>query len=169
MAQSVVQGDLLVRGSLVSDTLVPSAGCVADSHVAADAEIQATKLEHQHAIRHTLSGTVAAATVPIHVARAAGEVVSVEVVPLTAPTGGDKAFTVDLKAGNQSTALATLLASALSISNTTADRQVRSATLGGDPTYADGDTLALVIATSGSTGTQASDVVILVTLREAAD
>lgn len=166
MAQSRIAGDLVVSGSIVAGGTVHLAdGQVADDQVAAGAEIAATKLEHQHALSATISGTVAAATIPIHLCRAAVEIVDVQVVALTAPTGGDKAFTVDVKKGNQSTALASVLSAVITVNSTVADREVKTGTVTTTAAAAD-DVLVVVVATSGSTGTQASNVVVVVTIRE---
>src|SRR5512146_2002606 len=96
---SVPQGDLIVYGTLSASTLDVPAGTLVDADVASNAAIGAAKIIHQFPIEyHQNSGAdVAAATALLHVAKAAGTIVAVKVGPDTAPTGGDKAFTVDVK------------------------------------------------------------------------
>lgn len=106
---------------------------------------------------------VASVTVPIHVAKHAGTIVSIEVSCITAPTGSDS-FTVDLKKGNQSTAFATVLSGTISYSATQADREVEAGTLV-TLTYDAGDTLQLVI-TATTTTTQGAGVCVTVVLDE---
>jgi len=51
-----VEEDAFFAGSLGARTLVPSAGCVSDSHVADGAGIGVEKLEHQHRIYYAQNG-----------------------------------------------------------------------------------------------------------------
>lgn len=168
MATSRIEGDVHVAGTFSCQTLVPPAGAISDSHVAAGAAISSTKLEHRRAVQYWQAGgsDIVAASVPIHtVFGATATLVAVEVVAVTAPTGGDKAFSVDLKKGSQASAFASVLTGAIAVNNTHADRQVVAGTLA-STALADGDTLQVVVAVSGSTGSQGQGLLVTVTYDE---
>ena len=129
--------------------------------------VPASKVIHQFAVHYAQAGgsDVVVATFPIHTCYKDGTLVAVEVTPLVAPTGGDKAFTVDVQKGNQAGAFATVLSSVVTINNTKADRQVVAGSLS-TTALADGDTLEVVIAVSGTTGSQGQGALITVTIQE---
>lgn len=129
--------------------------------------VPASKVIHQYAVHYAQAGgsAVVAATFPVHTSYKDGTLVAVEVTPLVAPTGGDKAFTVDVKKGNQAGAFATVLSSVVTLDNTKADRQVLAANLT-TTALADGDTLEVIIAVSGTTGTQGLGVLVTLTIQE---
>lgn len=156
-------------GTLGAKNITYPAGQIDNAAVKALAAIDATKLVHQFPLRFGQNGgaDVVAATIPLHTFRGAAEIVAVEVVPLVAPTGGDKKFTVDIKKGNESTAFATILSAPIEVSVAAgiADREVAP----GTPvttTAADGDTLEAVVAVSGSTGSQGQGFAGTVWVRE---
>jgi hypothetical protein len=132
-----------------------------------DEAITRKKSIHQFPLVYAQStaAVIASATVPIHIAYDDGTVIGVEVVALTAPTGGDKAFTVDVKKGNQATPAATILNSVITVNSTKADREVVVGSLA-TTAYADGDFLEVVVTASGSTGTQGTGLVVVVTVAE---
>lgn len=169
MAQSIVDGDLYVRGNLISNTQTLPAGTVTDTMVNANADIAATKLEHQFSADYwQVDGTdVAAATAPIHtVYGAAGTIVAFQAVCVDAPEGGDKKFTVDLKkASTSSTTLATVLTAAIDYTAGTSDYTIKSATIS-TATLVAGETLHVVVTPSGSTGNQGQGLVVTTVLRE---
>lgn len=101
----------------------------------------------------------------VHVARKNGTLVDFEVVPIVAPTGGNKAYTVDLQKGNQAGAFATVLSAPVTVDNSKANRQVLTATLS-STSYSDGDTLRIHFATSGTTGSQGQGVIATLRVRE---
>lgn len=154
-------------GNLAAKSMTIPAGAVGDEQIEASAMVAATKLVHQHAARYVQAGgsDVVAVTVPLHTFRGAGEIVAVEVVPLVAPNGGDKAFTVDVLKGNQATPFATVLTAPISVADAQGDREVVSGTLA-TTEAADGDTLEAVVAVSGTTGTQGQGFVLTVWVRE---
>ncbi len=144
---------------------------ITNAKVSAGAAIAAEKLVHQHAIHYQQNdgAAVAAAIVPIHVARSAATIVAVEVSCLDAPSGGDKTFTVDLQKANAGTPTpASVLTGAITYPNGTADCTIRPGTIA-SAAIADGDTLVVVVAVSGTTGVQGQGLQVTVTLREAAD
>lgn len=141
-----------IDGTLVVGKIVANQTEFADNAVPADSVV------HRYVVGHSVvAGTavLAVANLPIHHFIRAGKVRSVSVVPYTAPTGGDLAYTVDVKLGNQATPAATILTGVITISSADADRQVNSGTLTSSPTtVAAGDFLSITVALTGSTGTQ---------------
>lgn len=129
--------------------------------------VPASKVIHQYAVQYGQAGgtAVVAVTMGLHSSYKDGTIVAVQVTPLVAPTGGDKAFTVDVKKGNQAGAFASVLSAVVTVDNTKADRQVLSGSLSSTSLSA-GDTLEVVIATSGTTGTQGQGVLVTVTIQE---
>lgn len=118
---------------------------------------------------NVVSGTavLALANMPIHYFRNAGKVLAITVVPYTAPTGGDLAYTVDLKKGNQATPVASILTGVITINSSDADRQANAGTLSSSPTTcAAGDFLSITVALTGSTGTQGQGYTITVDIEE---
>lgn len=155
------------NGPVSFRTVTLPAASVSDSNVATNAGIDATKVIHQHAIRYVQNAgaDVTSATSPVHVFRGAADIVAVEVVPLTAPTGGDKAFTVDVKLGNAGDAFASILSGVVTVNSSSAARTIQAGSLS-TTTAEDGDTLEVVIAASGSTGSQGQGVIVVVWVRE---
>jgi hypothetical protein len=163
-----LDGDVTIRGSLiVTGQMGIPAGSVGNNQVSVGANLDDAKIMQRHVLRHSQkAGTaVVAESHILHIARAAGTIQSIEVVPDTPPAGGDLAFTVDLQKGNQSTAFASVLTGVITINSGVAARQVVAGAIVDDD-YADNDSLRLVIAVTGSTGTQGQGFVVVVTLRE---
>ena len=169
MAQTVFPDDLRVNGTFSAQTVNLPNSTVQNQHVIASAGIEATKLEHQHALKYAQAdgADVVSESVAIHHFRATAEIVSVEVVPITAPTGGDKEFTVDVQKGSAGSAFASILTGVVTVDSTSADRTGQAGTISGT-TAADGDTLRVVVTASGSTGSQGQGVLVVVTVREGA-
>lgn len=159
--------DVRINGNLSARTFSPPAGCITNASVVASAGIDASKVIHRHAIRYAqASGSdVASATQLVHTFRNTATIVAVEVVTSTAPTGGDKAFTVDVQLGNSSTAFATILSSPVTVNSSTSSRAVTLGTLS-TSAAADNDTLQVVIAASGTTGSQGQGVLVSVWVSE---
>lgn len=133
----------------------------------ANAAVPARSGVHRFVVHHNEpSGSdVADKTIPIHHFAYAGKVVAVNVVPYTAPTGGDKAYTVDIQKGNQGSAPSTILSSVVTINSSDANRQVNAATLSSSPTScAAGDILVAIIDATGSTGSQGQGYTISVVI-----
>jgi hypothetical protein len=150
LTQSVHQGDLYINGSLSSKTFTAPDASVTNAMIAASAGIAATKVVHQIPVRYSsaVGSAATSATQVIHIARTAGTINSIEVVAETAPTSTDT-VTVDLKAGNSSTAYASVLSSVVTLDNTTSDREVVAGTIS-TADYSDGDSLELVVTVTGS-------------------
>ena len=159
--------DVRINGELSCRDINLPDSCVGDDNIEAGANIDATKVIHQHGLHYDQkAGTdVAAETRIIHTFRNAATIVAVEVVPHTAPTGGDKAFTVDLQKGNASTAFATMLSSPVTVNSSSAARTIQTGALASSAA-ADGDSLQIVVAVSGSTGSQGQGFSVTVWVRE---
>lgn len=159
--------DVRVNGNFSARSFSAPSGSIGNAAIAASAGIDASKVIHRHAIRYAQpSGSdVASATQLVHTFRNTATIVAVEVVTQTAPTGGDKEFTVDVKLGNQSTAFATILSAPIEVDSTVASREVKVGSLS-TSAAADGDTLQVVIAVSGSTGSQGQGVLVSVWVSE---
>lgn len=160
MATSRIEGDVFVNGNLSCTTFTPPDASVGNAAVAAGANIAASKLEHRHSPAHAqASGSdVATKSEVIHIVRGAtGTLVAFEVAIDTAPTGGDKQFTVDLQVSTGGGAFATVLSSVVTVNQTDADRTISNATLA-STALVDGDALKVVVTASGSTGSQGQGV-----------
>lgn len=159
--------DVRVNGNLAATSISYPVGGITNAAISSSAAIAATKLVHQHALRYAQNGgtDVVAATVPIHIARDAAEIVAVTVSPLVAPAGGDKAVSVDVQLGNAATAFASILSAPISIDSADANRAVVSGDLATFAAVAE-DILQVVIAVSGTTGTQAQGLIVTVWIRE---
>lgn len=145
------------------------AGAIENADVAAGAAIAATKLQHQFPLHLSVAGTVAAVTNIVHVARGAGTLVSVEAAVNAVPTGTgvDKKTTIDFQKSTGGAAFASMLSAAFDIESTDTDRVAVAGTVAAGNTYADGDLLRIVVTVSGSTGTQAADLVVTAFVYEA--
>lgn len=153
------------------DTVSLPANTIGNTEVTtvANDRIDAEKLEHRVDLNHYQAdgSDVVSETIPLRVCRAAGELISIEVRPITAPTGGDKQYTVDIqKAADGSASYATMLSAAIVVDNSSVDETLQAGTLVGTPTTADGDCLQLVITASGSTGSQGQGFIVTAVYQE---
>lgn len=150
-----------------NEALVVNGSVSATSLNVPDKSIGADKVVHHFALQYfqAAGADIVTATIPLHTMLRDGELVAVEVVATTAPAGGDKKFTVDLHKGSQAAAFATMLSAVVTYDNTKANRQVVAAALA-STLLADGDTLQVIVTTSGATGTQGQGLVVTVTIRE---
>lgn len=104
---------------------------------------------------------VATDTQLMRICRGAGELLAVKVRPMTAPTGGDKQFTVDVKkAAEASGTFASMLNAVVTVDNTAVDDTVIDATLAATPTTAAEDVIEVVVTASGSTGSQGQGLIV---------
>lgn len=153
-----------VDGTFVCGKIVATQAELGDNAVAGRSVVHRFSVGHQ-----VVGGTavLALTNMPIHYFRNAGKVLAITVMPFTAPTGGDLAYTVDLKKGNQASAVSSILTGVITISSSDADRQANAGTLSSSPTTcAAGDFLSLTVALTGSTGTQGQGYVITVDVEE---
>lgn len=166
---TVVPTDLQVLGKayLTGGVDLP-ADSVGDTQVSGG--LGALKLEHQHQPFHVQDdgSDVVTETKVLAFMMAAGTMVSMEVRPETAPTGGDKQYTVDLqKAANGSTSYATVLSAVVTVDSSSVDGTLQAGTIS-TTALAKGDSLRVVITASGSTGSQGQGVTVMVKYRESA-
>ena len=148
------------------------AATVGDTQVASGANVSAAKLQHQHELHYSIpiATLVAAETRILHIARGVGVVVAVEATIAVTPVGGTEGGTIDLQKSTAGGAPATVLTAPIAYITGTTVRTVLPGSLGSTPdiTLADGDLLFLVIAISGTGGTQAKGLAVTVTIREVA-
>lgn len=141
------------------------AGSIADDEVAVGAKVSADKIVHRHLLNYSQKdGTdVVSEAVVLHVAKFAGRLRSVEVRPTTAPSGGDKQYTVDVqKAADGSGTWTSLLNSIVTVDSSAASNTKIAATLVADPSVAAGEALRIVVTTSGTTGTQGQGLCVAI-------
>ena len=164
--------NVLINGTLtVSGALSLTTG-ITNSDVGATAAIAATKLQHQHHISyHQVDGSaVVAAIAPVYTCRGAtATVVGFEVACIDAPSGGDLKFTVDLYKFDADTPTpATILTGVVDYVNATPDGTVLAGTID-TAALVVGDSVAVIVAVAGSTGTQGQGMVATITVREDAE
>jgi hypothetical protein len=138
----------------VSIIYIPG-GNITNAEVSDTAAIAASKLVHHFIARHSqgVGTAVVTSTEVIHVAKAAGTVAALRIGVVTAPTGGNKQFTVDVKKSTGAGAFTSILSAAYAVDNTKANLTTYSGVIG-TATYAAGDIFEIVVTASGSTGTQ---------------
>ena len=171
MAISTIRSDLQVDGQFTATSVTLPSACVGNAQVKTGDLIDHNKMEHLFPIQVPIgnSGTdVADVTRIAHIVRKAGSVVAVEVVAETAPTGGDKKFTLDVQKGSQSVAFATILSAVITYDNTRANKQVVAGTVT-VPTLAAGDQLKIIADASGTTGSQAQNAMAVIWVKEDGD
>jgi hypothetical protein len=161
-----IRSDRIYSGNVTfTGNLYPPAGAITSTSFTANANERLATSKQIHRLDMSYqqaTGTdVVTATHYLRVCRGAGELLGVSVRPLTAPTGGDKAFTVDVqKASNASGSFSSLLNAVVTVNSSSVDQTEQVATLAATPTTADGDCLRLVVTASGSTGSQGQGVVV---------
>lgn len=144
-------------------------GSITSAEVAAGTNIDADKLQHRHAIYYAQAdgADVASETKLMHIARTAATVHSVELRPTTAPTGGDKQYTVDVQEeADAGSSWTSLLSSVITVDNTSVDNTKQNGTLIGTPSVADNAAVRVVVTASGSTGSQGQGFVVVINLDE---
>lgn len=169
MAVSTFNTDVVVNGQLSATTMVIADSSVTNAKVSSAVadRIAAAKLISRQKIRYSqVNGTdVVAASIPVDILYGDATIVAVEVMPVTAPTGGDKAFTVDVQKSTGAGAYATVLSSVVTVNSSSTDRTLQAATLSVTATV-DGDSLQVVVAVSGSSGSQGQGVVVTIITNE---
>ena len=144
-----VEEDGFYAGAVRHNNLIPSLGCILDSHVNAGAAIASVKLMHRH--RQTVcqaNTTVAAQTVPINACiGTAGTVIAFKAGCIAKGTTGS--FTVDLLKNGS-----TILSAVITVDGTgsTTSRVLKPGTVSA-ATVAVGDWLDVVVAVASPTQT----------------
>ena len=128
------------------------------------------KRRHRIPVRLRLTGgtNVTALSKIVHIAGGAGVVAGVVVTPSTAPTGGDLKWTVDVLKSTGGGALASILpgGTPMDVDSTAANFR-RIAVEVNTLAYVDDDLFQIVVAVSGSTGSQGQGGEITLWLDEA--
>jgi len=162
---SRIQGDLHVTGRISSQFLSAPDQSIDDAAVAADAEILAEKLEHQHrqVYEQESATTAAAETRVVHVVRGTtGAVERFEAGSVAACTG-DATITVDLLKNGVS-----ILDAAIVLDNANTARVTEAATIA-TPGLVAGDVLEVAVTVNAGTGALGSGVFAALTVHEEAD
>jgi hypothetical protein len=157
-----IVGDLHVAGTLSATTTTLSAGSVSNAKVAADADIDASKLEHQHSKTYEQESDTTSVTETrvIHVVYGTvATVVAFEAGSVTVCAG---AATIDvdlLKNG------VSILTAAITLDNGNSVRVVEAGTIS-SPTLADGDVLEVDVTATAGGGTVGKGVFASCIIRE---
>lgn len=158
MATDIIRGDRNYQGFVTySGGMSFPDAVIGNDQVSPADPITADKLFHRHAIRYAqVNGAdVTAKTEVIHVARGAGEILSVEVRPSVIPAAGDKATQIDVqKSADGSASWTTILTATIDFTQASTAHTLKVGTVAGPATYAAGDAFRVVVAVTGTTGTQ---------------
>lgn len=152
--------DLYVNGTLRMKELVPSASSVLNAHIGAGAAIDPDKMGHLHRKIYSQSGTVAAATIPIHVVNGSTGVIRSVKAGTIALCAGDAAITVDLK--NNGT---TVLNAVITLNSSNTARVVEAGVVSVDDVVVN-DFLEVVVAVNAGTGTLGTGLLVEVEIEE---
>ncbi|MDD4890973.1 MAG: hypothetical protein PHU85_13715 [Phycisphaerae bacterium] len=161
---SKITGDQYVAGNLSCQTLTVPAGTLTNAGVNASADINASKLEHQHQICVSQKSTASASDErwPAHVVYGtSGTLLHFEAGSITAAAGNDTCAVDLLKNGTS------VLSAAISLTSSHTARQLVSATIS-TTTLSDGDVLEVDINATHGTGTLAAGVFANLVLTEKA-
>lgn len=169
---SDIREDRVYHGNVsIGGNFYPPNSFLKNAHVSSDANdrLSDAKLIHRYALNHGQAdgADVASETKLLHIARGDGELLGFEVRPTTAPTGGDKQFTVDIqKDADGGGSWSSLLNAVITVDSSSVDDTLQAAVLIATPTYEDGDALRIVITASGSTGSQGQGFVAAAIVKE---
>ncbi len=160
---SRIESGLHVAGHLSSTTMKIPDATLTDAGVNGSAKIAASKLVHRPVENYQQApgSDVVAATVPLFIAHKAGSVIAIEVAGLSIPSG-DKTVTVDLQKSTGGGAFATILTGVVTIDSGETARVAVAGTIN-TAAFVDGDVFQLVVAVTGSSGTQVQGLVVTVT------
>lgn len=160
--------NLFVEGNIQGKSNTPSAGSVIDSSVAANAGIQASKLQHQHQLSYSQGNVNAVADQKVvHVVRGAtGTLESFSVGLITPPdtASGGKTAIVNLLVNGVS-----VLTAAITLDSTAVSRNLAAATITTSAIVAEDVIEVAVTLGAGSTGTAPIGVFAALVIRESAD
>ena len=133
------------------------AGSIRNDDIGNGAQIAATKTVARRSFTYQQAdgADVVAATVPLATFKCLNASIKFGLLKiLTAPTGGDKKYTIDIqKAAGGSTAFTSMLASPHQVDSTSSNGDVAQIAFS-TTDIANNDTLRVVVAVSGSTGSQ---------------
>jgi len=155
----VLDSDTTVQGGLTCTTLTINSTAT---------QLSATKLQHQYNRTIIFDGAtdVSSGSAIIHATfGATATIVAGRFWTETAPAGGNLQFTIDFQKGNAGSVFSSILSSVLTIDSSRADRTPYGATFSGTALVA-GDIVQIVVAASGTTGTQAQGGMVQLIVRE---
>lgn len=165
---SVMRSDFYVDGNLQSKTQTYPAGSITNAAVAAAADIDYTKLEHEHRLTYAQANSAAAdATQVIYACRGAtGSILNFEVGSIAAAVG-DSTCTVDLQKSTGGGAFATVLSAVVTLDSGSTAITPEAATVN-SASLVDGDVLRVVVDATIGTGTLPTGVYASLSVSEAA-
>lgn len=151
--------DFLIRANLTAETITAQSGNFSSAWLTTLDQVDPVNNVFQFPVYYAqeIGSVVATATADVFIATEVCNLASFKVFNSTAPTGGDKAFTVDLQKSTGGGAFATILSAVITRNSSDTDRTTETATISSAALIA-GDVLRVVVTASGSTGTQGSGV-----------
>ncbi len=173
MSASDIRNDVIFHNNVTfAGTMFPPAGAINNSHFSSDANsrLAAAKLVHRIDLHYGQpNGTdVVAATQLLRICRGAGTIVGISLRPTVIPAGGDKAYTVDvLKSADGSASWTSLLDAVFAVDSADTANTKLVGDLIATPTVAADDSIRVVVAVSGSTGTQGQGFTLSIYIEEA--
>lgn len=146
-----ITGDIQYTGDILfsGDVTLP-ASCVSKDKIPAAAGVEYTKLQQMVRRNHAQSGTVASATIPIHLAYGVtGGALFIKAGTIVACIGA-ATITIDLKKNGTSVLVG---GTPITLDNANTARVVEAGTLVASPTHVAGDFYELVIVATAGGGT----------------
>lgn len=174
MAKDIFNNDLTINGTLRARDFTPPDQSIADAAIDANAAIQASKMEHQHAIHYAQApgSAIVAATQDVHIVRGAeGLIVGLDAA-ITGAVANDvsRTVTIDLQKSTAGGAFATALTSTIEFTSSSTIRTATAAVMdGSQDDLVVGDILRIVVTVAGGSGSQAQGLQVTLTIREDAD
>lgn len=169
--KSVFRGDIEYAGTVAFlGTMTVPAGSIRNTDFSSNSanRLDAEKVNHRQDMVFQIAPatTVTTTTQLMRLAYGTGTLKFVRVRPITAPTGGDKQYTVDIKtAADTSGSFSSVLTSPVTIDNTKADNTQYSGTIS-SASVSSGSAIQIVVTTSGTTGTQGIGLLVTVGYEE---
>lgn len=155
MAQTRLDQDVHINGTLTARAFTPPANCITAASIPVGAGIESTKTVHRHRKHYAISGTAASVTIPIHIAKAAGNVLSLEAGSIAIAVGSATVTINLLKNGSSILSGGT----AITLDSSNVARTLEAATIS-SAAYVDGDFFELVIVATASGGTIPTGLIV---------
>lgn len=169
MAELRHSGDMVVTGTLSVGKVIPGAGDIANSHIAAGAAIARSKLIHEHRANYAQpDANVVAERMVIHTVRGPsnaevkqfGALLATQ-IPDTAPGSSGRTAIIDLLKNGS-----TILTATIQLDNANVLRTIELGTLTGGATLAQGDVLEVNVTVGGSAGTHPKGLFCVAVIEE---
>lgn len=158
---SVVESDLIVRGTLRPTGFSAPADCIGDTNFNGSDPLSTGNQDHLHTKEFAQVGTSASETKVIHYARAAGSVTGFRAGSVVANIGA-ATVTVDLKKNGT-----TVLSAVITLDNANAAYTAEAGTIS-SASYVSGDVFTVVTVATAGGGTLATGVYAAADFDEAA-